>query len=192
MKENKRRPTRRRFARRRIAQGHTVQRPAAHGPAIPRRVGLVLALALAGAALALAPRALSAGAALAPRAGHTAIARVNGAPAAPASKAAVAHANAAPVGIVRVAAGAGVIVENGQAPLSPLAYTIVNHWCEVKGGATVIVYAGAERGDPTRGVPAQGVVVVERAAAGYTSVAGPYVYRAPVRAGALRVVGAGG
>lgn len=100
------------------------------------------------------------------------------------------HAVAAPVAFSPVAhrpAGAGTIVHNGQAPLAAILYHVENHWYEVKNGATIIVYAGAERQNP-----AQGMVVVEIASAGYTHVAGPFIYRTPTRAGSVHVASASG
>ena len=88
-------------------------------------VGLALVWGLA--AQALAPHARSSSR-LAPRGAAT---LHHAAGTAPASLSPLPHR----------AAGAGTIVQNGQAPFPALLYSIQNHWYEVKGGVTVIVSA---------------------------------------------------
>lgn len=89
--------------------------------------------------------------------------------------------------LAHIAAGAGTIVQSGLAPFPGFVFRGQNRWYEVKNGATIIVYAGAMGQDAT-----QGEVIVEQASAGYHTIAGPFVYRTPVKTGAVHVTGASG
>lgn len=140
------------------------RRPLSLGAAL---LGVALLLALAFQALA--PR-VPAASAMPPRA--PSVPRYAVAPGAP---------------LARIPAGAGTIVQNGQAPFAAALYHIENHWFEVKNGQTIIVYAGMERQNP-----AQGVVIVEIASGDYTHVAGPFVYPTPRQNGSVHVAGATG
>jgi hypothetical protein len=82
------------------------------------------------------------------------------------------------------AAGAGTLVESGQAPFPGSLYTFENRWYEATGEGDLVVYAGAERDDPAQGLVATRLIGV---------VPGPAaVYRTPMRSGAVRIVGAEG
>jgi hypothetical protein len=84
----------------------------------------------------------------------------------------------------QVRAGAGTIVESGLAPFPGALYTFENRWYEPSGDADLVVYAGAERDDPARGLVAVRLVgVTPRAAT---------VYHTPIAAGVVRIVAAEG
>ncbi len=101
---------------------------------------------------------------------------------------ALSQASPVPDAIVRRPAGAGIIVENGQAPLAGQFYHGENSWYETKGGQKIVVYAGSTRDEPPRGVL---VVHVDTVDGKIVSDAGGS-YLAPYGAGALRIVSAEG
>ncbi len=82
--------------------------------------------------------------------------------------------------------GAGILVESGMAPFSPLIYLVRNHWYEVVNGKTIVVYAGLltdEPGVSSRG--SQGIVIVDNG--------GQWArFPTPTKAGAVRIVDAKG
>ena len=80
------------------------------------------------------------------------------------------------------AAGAGTIVESGQAPFPGSLYTFENRWYEPTGEGDLVVYAGAERDDPAQGMVATRLIGVTPGEAA--------LYRTPTRSGAVRIFGA--
>ena len=87
-----------------------------------------------------------------------------------------------PADLPRTPAGAGTIVEDGQAPFSGQFFHFENRWWEAKDGEEIVVYAGLARTEPE-----QGIVIVTTTKSNECGM-----YRTPIRAGALSVVGAEG
>ena len=81
-------------------------------------------------------------------------------------------------------AGAGTIVDSGQAPFSASTYAFENRWFESTAAGDLVVYAGAARDDQS-----QGLVAVRTIGA---AVGPATVYRTPQRSGAVQIVGAVG
>jgi hypothetical protein len=90
-------------------------------------------------------------------------------------------APAPPGNIVRLIAGAGTIVQEGQAPFSAQDFVGSNHWYEVKGGQETIVYAGSERKD--RGAGTVRVTTAGRLLGDFPT---------PTKSGPVRVASASG
>ena len=87
-------------------------------------------------------------------------------------------------------AGAGTIVESGQAPF-PAYYVFQNMWYMKKGDRVIRVYAGAQRGDPQQGgktldKPWPGVLMI------IASPGEEVQYLTPVKAGVVKIVDAVG
>jgi hypothetical protein len=92
-----------------------------------------------------------------------------------------------PITLPQRPAGAGIIVESGQAPLPGSLYAIENSWHKPEDGGFIQVFAGAEREDP-----AQGIVAVVVATGNGQPPPPLEVHRTPAKAGAVRVVDADG
>jgi hypothetical protein len=94
-----------------------------------------------------------------------------------------------PILVPHAAAGAGMIVENGQAPFPSSSYSFQNHWYEESVNSLTIYYAGALGKDPQ-----QGVLVLEHMTPDFHQrLAGNgTAYKTPSRVGAVRIVGAQG
>jgi len=90
-----------------------------------------------------------------------------------------------PALVPRKAAGAGTIIEDGQAPISSMVFSGRNRWYEVKGDEKIAVYAGADGQDPS-----QGVLIVVILSLDETTKKGGATYRSPIKDGALSIVGA--
>ncbi|MGH2586903.1 MAG: hypothetical protein ACRDJE_18470, partial [Dehalococcoidia bacterium] len=84
-----------------------------------------------------------------------------------------------PITLPQRPAGAGIIVESGQAPLPASLYAIENSWHKPEDDGFIQVFAGAEREDP-----AQGVVAVVVATGNGQPPPPLEVHRTPARAGA--------
>jgi hypothetical protein len=82
------------------------------------------------------------------------------------------------------ASASRAIVESGQAPFPGSLYTFENRWFKSTGDGDLVVYAGAERDDPARGLVAVRLVGSTPGAAA--------VYHTPVAAGAVGIVAAEG
>ncbi|MDZ7296201.1 MAG: hypothetical protein ONB14_12375 [candidate division KSB1 bacterium] len=96
-----------------------------------------------------------------------------------------------PLAIPSRSAGAGTIIENGQAPFSAMEYLFENRWEEKRAdGTRVVVYAGVQGSalDPSR---TQGVAVVVVLGADGNPIAGESGrYPTPTKAGPVRVTDA--
>jgi len=88
---------------------------------------------------------------------------------------------------LRESAGAGTIVEDGQAPFSEEVFVGMNHWWEARSNENVIVYAGANGQDR-----AQGMVIVSEMALDDSSGFGEHAYPTPKKMGSVHVVTATG
>ena len=87
--------------------------------------------------------------------------------------------------IPRRAAGAGTIIENGQAPFPGMAYTFENQWMATVGNENLIVYAGLDRSDSSL---QQGIVIVVGRSLDWTRETRPTgVYKTPLKAGRVRI-----
>jgi hypothetical protein len=93
-------------------------------------------------------------------------------------------------------AGAGVIVESGQAPF-PANYVFINQWYEKVNDRVIRVYAGAQRSDPSQGgkyldKPWPGLVIVVVSTSDYKAYfpneGGQYF--TPVKSGAVSILDA--
>jgi hypothetical protein len=101
-------------------------------------------------------------------------------------------------GIARRAAGAGTIVESGQAPF-PSYYLFLNKWYEIANGKVIQVFAGAQRSDPLQGgkyldKPWPGLVIVSVSAPDFKTFFPKEggEYRTPLRVGPVNVTDAVG
>jgi len=77
------------------------------------------------------------------------------------------------------------IIESRQAPFFSSQYSIENQWFDVLESGFIVVYAGKD-GD----LADQGLVIVQILDAKQQRVGPSEVYRTPVRAGAIRIIGA--
>ncbi|MDZ7296202.1 MAG: hypothetical protein ONB14_12380 [candidate division KSB1 bacterium] len=93
----------------------------------------------------------------------------------------------------RQAAGAGTIIETGQAPFSPMQYLVRNRWVQERpDGSLVLVYAGVQ-GSALDLSGQQGVVVVVVLGPGGNPIAGESgSYPTPAKAGPVQVTDATG
>jgi len=92
--------------------------------------------------------------------------------------------------IPRIPAGAGTIIQNGQAPFPAAQYRFQNRWLETKGGKAIGVYAGRMGSDFDT---SQGVVYIIVSTSGVSPQPfGGAPFLTPFRAGSVRVVGAEG
>jgi hypothetical protein len=94
--------------------------------------------------------------------------------------------------IVLRQAGAGTIVENGQAPLAGMAYTILNSWSQKTADKTVSVYAGGRHTNPGVTAETQGVVVILVSANSQALPAESGEYLTPTPVSTVRIVAAQG
>jgi len=88
------------------------------------------------------------------------------------------------------AAGAGTIVEDGQAPATPRTFMGQNHWYERLPDRIISVYAGSEGsgGDRTQGL----LMVIVRAPDETRSLERGQLYSTPIKAGPVRITDAVG
>ncbi len=92
--------------------------------------------------------------------------------------------------VAQMAAGAGTIVETGQAPFPAMMFVGQNLWKEAKDGYYILAYAGSEGYE---GDPSQGLLMVVAMTFDYKPL--PELggtYPTPSKAGAVRIVGADG
>lgn len=89
-------------------------------------------------------------------------------------------------------AGAGTIVESGQAPLAGMAYTILNSWYQKTADKTVVVYAGGRHTNPGVTAEMQGVVVILVSANSQALPAESGEYLTPTPVSTVRIVAAQG
>ncbi len=91
--------------------------------------------------------------------------------------------------LTRRTAGAGIIVESGQAPFPAMMYLFENQWYAQVGNEYVNVWTGAEGSDPSQGV----VVVAYLPVPGTNTTPRPGArYLTPSKAGSVRIVDADG
>lgn len=94
-----------------------------------------------------------------------------------------------PGNLTRRTAGAGIIVESGQAPFPAMQYLFENQWYTTIGNEYVNVWAGAVGDDPMQGV----VVIAYIPLPGVKMTPQPgTAYKTPTKAGSVHIVDADG